>query len=581
MYQTKISRAIRPRPWHSAAIQMSQNGYGATSIAEALLGRKTQESTVRDFLSKVELSNISEKTKVLFWDIETSPHLSAHFKFWDVNIGKGSTVRNGGILSHAWAWGDGDVHSSVLTPQEALDNDYERIVRESWSLLDNADVVVGHNCLEVSTPVLKSDLTWCAVGDLVVGDELVGFDEGRSPFKAARDSSGGWTGKGTRMVKKSVVTENTIISKEAFEVTLSNGDKVVTTSGHYWLGRAPKDGNYRWYKTSDLVNKSVRLKKYLNVWGRNSQGFTEGWLSGFIAGEGSLKFSQTGVPSAVQICQRPTSVWDTCQSYLAEIGVLHSKPKTKVGGVGRGDCEYVDTLGGKWKTLELVGSLSVSRMAERYDFDNFGSLSGQNLEDVTVVSVEYVGIKRIAVMGTSSSTYFGSGYAMHNCKRFDLRKMNAEFIKLGLPPPSPYKVYDTLRAAKKSFFFDRNDLDSLCQTLKVPHRKVVNEGMPLWLGCINGDQDALNRMAEYNEGDIPTLRAVFRKLLPWDNQGINFAMLDQDLNACPHCGKDSLEFTGKFVYTSSRKYDLYKCSECGANARSNSGEGGMGFSRVV
>lgn len=312
MYLTKISRAIRPRPWHSAAIQMSQNGYGATSIAEALLGRKTQESTVRDFLSKVELSIDKKRIKLLFWDIETSPHFSATFGFRDQNIGKGATIRKGGLVSHAWAWGDGDVTVSVLTPQESIDNNYERIVREAWSLLDNADVVVAHNG-----------------------------------------------------------------------------------------------------------------------------------------------------------------------------------------------------------------------------------------------------------------------------KRFDIRKLNAEFAKLGLPPPSPYKVYDTLRVAKRHFYFDRNDLDSLCETLGIEFRKVVNEGMPLWVSCAQGDQDALNRMAEYNKGDIPTLRALFKRLLPWDNQGINFAMLEQDLNACPHCGKDSLEFTGKFVYTSSRKYDLYKCSECGANARSNSGEGGMGFSRVV
>ena len=49
------------------------------------------------------------------------------------------------MLSHAWAWGDGEVFSSVLTPEEVLNQDDERIVYEIWSLLDNCDVVVAHN----------------------------------------------------------------------------------------------------------------------------------------------------------------------------------------------------------------------------------------------------------------------------------------------------------------------------------------------------------------------------------------------------------------------------------------------------
>lgn len=311
MFQTMVSKNIRPRPWHAEALRMHESGYGSTAIAETLLGRKTQESTVRDFLTKVRIRTKNTALKILFWDIETSPNFSAHWGFWKQNVGKGSTIRKAGLVSHAWAWGDGETHVSILTPKEAVKNDYERLVREAWSLLDNADIVVAHNG-----------------------------------------------------------------------------------------------------------------------------------------------------------------------------------------------------------------------------------------------------------------------------KRFDIRKINAEFIKLGLPPPSPYKVYDTLRVAKKHFYFDRNDLDSLCETLNIPFRKVSNEGMPLWVKCCMGEEGALNKMAEYNEGDIPTLRALFRKLLPWDNQGINFALIEQEMNGCPHCGADSLEFTGKFVYTPSRKYDLYKCSGCGANARSVGGEGGLSFCKI-
>lgn len=315
MYYTKDGSAIKPRPWHEKAVKMALKGHGATKIAQKLLGRKSQESTVRDFLSKLDLTKsepVMDRLKVLFWDIETSPALSAHWGLYDQTISKGATVRSAGMLSHAWAWNDGQVYSSVLTPKEAIKNDYERIVREAWSLLDNADVVVGQNC-----------------------------------------------------------------------------------------------------------------------------------------------------------------------------------------------------------------------------------------------------------------------------KSFDIKRMMSEFIKLDLPPPSPFKVYDTLRVAKRHFNFERNDLDSLCVTLNIPYRKVKHEGLSLWMKCIQGDQEALDQMQEYNVGDIPTLRAVFKKLLPWDNQGVNFALMGENLNGCPNCGENSLESTGKFTYTNARKYGHYRCKHCGANARATRGEGGLTFTRVT
>lgn len=306
MYYTVAGQPIQPRDWHDQAVEMAKKGYGATKIAKKLLGRKSQESTVRDFLSKVDFNRMGSGVNILYWDTETSPHLSAHWGFWGENIGKGSTVRQAGMLSHAWAWGDGEIYSSVLTPEEAMTGDYSRLVHEMWHLLDNAAVVVAHNG-----------------------------------------------------------------------------------------------------------------------------------------------------------------------------------------------------------------------------------------------------------------------------KKFDIKRANAEFIKIGLPPPSPYKVYDTLQVAKKHFRFSRNDLDSLCDLLKIPYRKVKNEGMPLWVRCIQGDPQALADMETYNRGDIPTLRELFKKFLPWDNQGINFALLGGNMNNCPHCNENSLVETDKNVYSNNRRYKLYRCTRCGANARSavNNGRG--------
>ena len=148
MYYTKDGSAIKPRPWHEKAVKMALKGHGATKIAQKLLGRKSQESTVRDFLSKLDLTKsepVMDRLKVLFWDIETSPSVYATFGIWNQNLGKGGLLRQGGLLSHAWAWNDGQVYSTVLTPEEAIAGDHSRIVHEMWALLDNADVVVSQN----------------------------------------------------------------------------------------------------------------------------------------------------------------------------------------------------------------------------------------------------------------------------------------------------------------------------------------------------------------------------------------------------------------------------------------------------
>lgn len=88
---------------------------------------------------------IPNKPKVLFYDIETSLAKSYHFQQWKVNLSQKQKIQESHLLSHAWAWNDGEVVGSILTQQEMLDHDPERLVLECWSLLDNCDVLVAHN----------------------------------------------------------------------------------------------------------------------------------------------------------------------------------------------------------------------------------------------------------------------------------------------------------------------------------------------------------------------------------------------------------------------------------------------------
>ena len=47
----------------------------------------------------------------------------------------------------------------------------------------------------------------------------------------------------------------------------------------------------------------------------------------------------------------------------------------------------------------------------------------------------------------------------HNAARFDLKKINTRMILHKMPPPSPYKITDTLKVARRHFSFTSNKLN--------------------------------------------------------------------------------------------------------------------------
>lgn len=96
-----------------------------------------------------------KKPKILFYDIETTLAKSYHFGQWKQNLSVKQQVQEGHLLSHAWAWGDEPVVGSILTREEVLNHDPERLVLEAWSLLDNADIVVAHYGKKFDIPKLN------------------------------------------------------------------------------------------------------------------------------------------------------------------------------------------------------------------------------------------------------------------------------------------------------------------------------------------------------------------------------------------------------------------------------------------
>ena len=103
----------------------------------------------------------------------------------------------------------------------------------------------------------------------------------------------------------------------------------------------------------------------------------------------------------------------------------------------------------------------------------------------------------------------------HNGNAFDMKKFNARAIKLGLEPIMEVKTFDTLLEARRKFKFTSNKLGDLCKILDVEDRKLKPDVPNAWIKATMGDPEAIKSIVTYGEGDIPTLREIFKKIVPW------------------------------------------------------------------
>lgn len=160
----------------------------------------------------------------------------------------------------------------------------------------------------------------------------------------------------------------------------------------------------------------------------------------------------------------------------------------------------------------------------------------------------------------------------HNAQKFDVKKINTRFLINGLPPPSSYRVVDTLLIAKRHFAFTSNRLDTLGQILGLG-KKVDTGGFSLWKGCLENDPKCWSKMRQYNKQDVVLLEKVYLKLRPYCNNHPNVSIdaLENSSPSCPCCGSTKLVRRG-YAFTNSSKFARLCCSNCGKWSRSKVNE---------
>lgn len=91
--------------------------------------------------------------KILILDIETAPLLANIWGIWNQNINLKSIHSDWFMLTWAAKWlFEKKVYSARVTPKEAIENNDKRIVKSLIEMLNQADVVIGHNCDKFDLP---------------------------------------------------------------------------------------------------------------------------------------------------------------------------------------------------------------------------------------------------------------------------------------------------------------------------------------------------------------------------------------------------------------------------------------------
>lgn len=135
--------------WKDTALNMAlTTGKSWRKIASEL---NVSKSTCSDFLRKklAESTVVNQETKqgakILFIDIESAPIIAHVWRLFDQNIGLNQIEQDWSILSYCAKWkGSEDIIYDDLSDQKDFEDD-SKLLEGLWSLLNEADFVVGQN----------------------------------------------------------------------------------------------------------------------------------------------------------------------------------------------------------------------------------------------------------------------------------------------------------------------------------------------------------------------------------------------------------------------------------------------------
>jgi len=151
----------------------------------------------------------------------------------------------------------------------------------------------------------------------------------------------------------------------------------------------------------------------------------------------------------------------------------------------------------------------------------------------------------------------------HNGDRFDVKKMNTEFARLGLSRPDPFKTVDTLKVSRKSFSLFSHKLDFLCQYFNLGN-KLQHDGFDMWVQWMNGDRKAITKMQRYCNNDVQIEQRLYMFLRQggWITNHPVMIQAGVERPTCPTCKSTRVHKKDNPHMQNGRLYQRWQCKDC-------------------
>lgn len=230
-----------------------------------------------------------------------------------------------------------------------------------------------------------------------------------------------------------------------------------------------------------------------------------------------------------------------------ELGYIWGRFKQFIAPVQVKQRSFMLTWSAKWLGEEDVMADAIP-LHRPMAGDNFVRGEYKEEDDFEVVSSAWNLLDRADVV------------VAHNGIRFDFPYLNSRFAYHGLGMPSPFKVVDTCKIAKKYFRFPANSLKELGLYLGIAVPKLDTD-FQLWVDCMEGKKEAWEYMVEYNVFDVKLLEEIYLRLRPYDKSHPNLGLYyEDDELRDPATGSTDVKEIG-YAYSSQSKFPAYRSAE--------------------
>lgn len=264
---------------------------------------------------------------------------------------------------------------------------------------------LSHFCNVPETPIWMADGTFKNIGDIVVGERVVGWgDIPDAPLDKA-----GRKAKDTLLV--STVLAISRRKSDLVKVVMASGQTIICTPDHLWeRGGTTRKGKYTKVDGS-LVKYNwtpAKVGRYLNriVTPASYDGLSEehkklaSWLGGIFDGEGTLSATGSNIVLAQTQAFNP-DVYKKIMFALSELGFSFTPFSDRIM-----------ITGGREAVVKFWNLCKPIKWDARYQQEILGGLF-RNQDKI--ISVQPAGYGEVVSMQTTSGNYVAWGYASKNC----------------------------------------------------------------------------------------------------------------------------------------------------------------------